>query len=152
MCGGVSACFTVVTNQPIDTVRTRLITQGEPKTYNGVFDAIKKIFLNEGIRGFYKGTVPGVLLVAPESAFRFGIYEVLNVYWEKLEKYIYFQNKEKIENDIGMLQSSVNGSLAGISSKTIVYPFDLAKKRLQIQGFDEARKNFGKVYLCLFSF
>ena len=37
------------------------------------------------------------------------------------------------------------GSLAGICAKTFVYPFDVARKRLQIQGFQHGRIGFGKV-------
>lgn len=146
LCGGLAASCTVITNQPVDTIRTRLVTQGEPRVYNGIYDAIKKVYLNEGIKGFYRGTLPAILLVTPESAFRFGIYQFLNSHWSKLIEYLsVVQTKAHLDKDIGMIQSSVNGSLAGVTAKTIVYPFDLAKKRLQIQGFEDGRKNFGKV-------
>jgi hypothetical protein len=42
--------------------------------------------------------------------------------------------------------SLVCGSLAGIGAKIFVYPLDVARKRLQIQGFQHGRKGFGKVY------
>lgn len=42
--------------------------------------------------------------------------------------------------------SLVCGSLAGIGAKISVYPLDVARKRLQIQGFQHGRKGFGKVY------
>ena len=37
------------------------------------------------------------------------------------------------------------GGAAGLTAKTVIYPLDLVKKRLQVQGFEEARRSFGKV-------
>ena len=119
------------------------------KIYKNIPDAVKQIYAKEGLKGFYKGTVPAIILVTPESAFRFGIYQFLNSNWSKIIDLIK-RNKKSLnidlnDHEIGMLQSTLNGSVSGVLSKTIVYPFDLAKKRLQIQGFEDARKGFGQV-------
>ncbi|CAG2063682.1 unnamed protein product, partial [Timema podura] len=34
--------------------------------------------------------------------------------------------------------------MAGFCAKAVIYPLDLAKKRLQVQGFEQARQRFGK--------
>lgn len=44
-----------VTSFPLDVVRTRLISQGNPKVYKGVSDAVIKVYKLEGVRGYYKG-------------------------------------------------------------------------------------------------
>lgn len=40
------------------------------------------------------------------------------------------------------------GGLTGACAKFIVYPLDLSKKRLQVQGFGQHRKSFGKHFVC----
>lgn len=42
----------------------------------------------------------------------------------------------------------VTGAMAGFLSKVMVYPMDLAKKRMQIQGFGEHRKSYGTHFSC----
>lgn len=41
--------------------------------------------------------------------------------------------------------SAASGVAAGATSKACVYPLDVLKKRIQIRGFETARKQFGKV-------
>ena len=53
---------------PADVIKTRLQVinrkQGEP-TYTGIIDCAKKIFRNEGLKAFYKGAVPRIIVIAP---------------------------------------------------------------------------------------
>lgn len=48
---------------------------------------------------------------------------------------------------VSEMGSLICGSLAGIGAKMFVYPLDVARKRLQIQGFQHGRIGFGKVYI-----
>lgn len=42
----------------------------------------------------------------------------------------------------------IAGAIGGIVSKTVVYPLDLCKKRLQIQKFGNSRTTFGEHFVC----
>ena len=43
--------------------------------YNSTYDALRTIFQQEGVRGFYKGMTPNLIKVAPSMAIAFVTYE-----------------------------------------------------------------------------
>ncbi|KAL8587470.1 hypothetical protein ACOMHN_062203 [Nucella lapillus] len=136
VCGSLSGCVTVFIVHPMDVLRTRLVAQGEPKVYSGLSDACRKIFIREGVSGFYKGLAPSLLQIAPQRGLQFGFYSLFIGLWNQ-SKGTWFDSAP------GHMESVLCGSSAGMASKFIVYPLDVAKKRLQVQGFESARKRFG---------
>lgn len=52
---------------------------------------------------------------------------------------VFFNSRE------GSMRSLLCGGGAGMISKTVTYPLDLFKKRLQVGGFEAARLQFGQV-------
>ncbi len=79
--GGLSAMTAVTITYPTDLIRRRLQLQGfdnsVPK-YNGIIDAIKKIYKHEGIRGFYRGLHANYIKSAPLFSIQFYIIDNIN--------------------------------------------------------------------------
>lgn len=134
VCGGLAACSATVACQPLDTLRTRFAAQGEPKIYRNLRHAVFTMYQTGGLFTFYRGLVPTLVAVFPYAGLQFFSYNLLKTLTET-------QNSESK----GGIRSLICGSVSGVISKTITYPFDLFKKRLQVAGFEEARKHFGQV-------
>jgi solute carrier family 25 folate transporter 32 len=70
-----------VTN-PIWLVKTRMALQRTAPTpgivpYKGLADALARIWREEGVRGYYKGIGPSLLLQTSHGAIQFAVYEEL---------------------------------------------------------------------------
>ncbi|KAF6097065.1 solute carrier family 25 member 19 [Phyllostomus discolor] len=91
----------------------------------------------EGPLGFYKGLNPTLIAVFPYAGFQFAFYNSL----KRLYEWATPAEGAKSEN----LKNLLCGSGAGVISKTLTYPLDLFKKRLQVGGFEQARAAFGQV-------
>ncbi|XP_044309921.1 mitochondrial thiamine pyrophosphate carrier isoform X1 [Varanus komodoensis] len=137
VCGGLSACAATVTVQPLDTLRTRMAAQGEPKIYRNLRHAVASMYQKEGPQTFYRGLSPTIIAIVPYAGFQFSFYGLM----KKLYDWI-IPNEEKKG---GNIKNFLCGSCAGVLSKTLTYPCDLFKKRLQVGGFEEARTAFGQV-------
>ncbi|XP_064638602.1 mitochondrial thiamine pyrophosphate carrier-like [Lineus longissimus] len=140
ICGGLSGCIASLASQPLDVLRTRLVAQGEPKVYTSLHNACLSMYNREGARSFFKGLTPTLFQVAPQTGLQFAFYAFFTKGWK-----VIFKHDDSKKKRIGGFQSLICGSVAGICSKAVVYPLDLTKKRLQVQGFEEARKQFGEV-------
>lgn len=137
----IAGSFATLVSFPFDVARTRLVAQNEQhRAYNGVIHAFVSIYKQEGFRAYFKGLTPTIIQVAPHAGVQFMCYKVFN----QVYRYI-FVIDDKQHTTVG---SILSGSLAGLCAKTAVYPLDLTRKRMQVQGFEESRKYFGKVFTC----
>uniref|UniRef100_UPI00358F5920 mitochondrial thiamine pyrophosphate carrier-like isoform X2 n=1 Tax=Myxine glutinosa TaxID=7769 RepID=UPI00358F5920 len=136
-CGGMAACAATLTCQPLDMLRTRFASQGEPRVYHGLRHAVSKIYHHDGMLGFYRGLAPTLVAVFPYAGMQFSLYTFFTQLYKAL--------RTSPHSNEGVMQSVLCGALAGMISKTLTYPFDLIKKRLQVQSFHEARSHFGQV-------
>ncbi|XP_061866951.1 mitochondrial thiamine pyrophosphate carrier [Colius striatus] len=137
VCGGLAACAATAAVQPVDTLRTRFAAQGEPKVYHSLRHAVVTMYQTEGPWTFYRGLTPTIIAIFPYAGFQFSFYNILQQFSEWV---IPAEGKKG-----GNVKNLVCGSCAGIISKTLTYPFDLFKKRLQVGGFEHARAAFGQV-------
>ncbi|GBC09381.1 hypothetical protein RclHR1_08800014 [Rhizophagus clarus] len=126
--GAVCGTTATIVTYPFDLLRTRFAAQGEKRIYKGLRHAVKQIYAQEGYRGFYRGVTASVVQIIPYMGLMFGSYELLKKLFRKLEdKHIWFHNLRATED-------LLSGAIAGIVSKAGVFPLDLVRKRLQVQG------------------
>ncbi|KRX42969.1 Mitochondrial thiamine pyrophosphate carrier [Trichinella murrelli] len=126
-CGALSGTLANTVALPFDVIRTRLVAQGEPKIFHNSRHAAKMMFKNEGFASFYRGLI-------------FSFYELSQTFWNKF----IFDHISNSANDV--TKAIVCGGAAGVAAKSLLYPLDVLKKRLQVVGFEQARTSFGRTF------
>jgi solute carrier family 25 thiamine pyrophosphate transporter 19 len=80
ICGGIAGAIGNTVSTPFDVVRTRIIAQDHGRGYTSMTAGLRSIFINEGVRGLFRGLGPSVLQVAPLTAIQFWSYNVVLEY------------------------------------------------------------------------
>jgi len=73
--GSSAGIITVYTTMPIDTVKTRMQALGAEKQYTSTFNCFAKIFKEEGLLTFWKGSTPRLGRLVLSGGIVFTIYE-----------------------------------------------------------------------------
>lgn len=150
-CGMMGGLASVLGTYPMDLVKTRLSIltskslKGIDNSKNLKIDLsmwgnLKQIYFNEGgIKGLYRGFVPTSLGVAPYVSLNFSIFEKM-----KENFYLIYPNWNKKENS-KIIETSVIlllGALSGGIAQTMVYPFDILRRRFQVATMNQGSLGF----------
>ncbi|EER23641.1 mitochondrial thiamine pyrophosphate transporter [Coccidioides posadasii str. Silveira] len=111
---------------PFDLLRTRFAAQGNDKIYPSLLTAIRTIHAHEGSRGFFRGVSAAVAQIVPYMGLFFATYESVRVPISAL--HLPFGSGD-----------ATAGVIASVIAKTGVFPLDLVRKRLQVQGPTRSR-------------
>jgi len=126
--GSLAGVTAVAVTYPLDTVRARMALQQEGMTkgayqYRGMLDALIKIPQHEGVVGLYRGMAATVTGAAPYTGLKFCAYETFKI---SLQGLLGVEEK-----DLPAYLRVGAGATAGLVALTIVYPFDVIRRRMQ---------------------
>lgn len=119
--GASAGALATTATYPLDLLRTRFAAQGTERVYTSLLASVRDIAKYEGPRGFFQGLGAGVGQIIPYMGIFFATYETLRLPLGTLE--LPFGSGD-----------AVAGVMASVIAKTGVFPFDLIRKRLQVQG------------------
>lgn len=137
LAGAMAGCAAVFACYPLDLVRTRLTTELEGhEHYRGIRDAFRKIYVTEGIRGFYSGIGPTLGVAVPNFGISYAVYGTLKEHAVEDEL---FYNLRRIDADsgeprLGFVLTVLCGAASGIAATGLTFPMDTIRRRMQIQN------------------
>uniref|UniRef100_A0A023F057 Mitochondrial thiamine pyrophosphate carrier n=2 Tax=Triatoma infestans TaxID=30076 RepID=A0A023F057_TRIIF len=144
ICGAVAGTLATIASFPFDVTRTRFVAQGNYQAYRKMWEGMVLIVTKEGPTALFKGLTPTLIQVAPQSGVTFLTHNVIS----RLIQNFSWVSKQSEGSELKVSGNLIAGSVSGLVAKVAVYPFDLAKKRLQLQGFQDARRGFGENFTC----
>ncbi|KAK5940561.1 mitochondrial thiamine pyrophosphate transporter [Knufia obscura] len=124
--GATAGAAATTVTYPLDLLRTRFAAQGTEKVYEGIIASLRDISRNEGVRGFFRGCAAANGQIIPYMGLFFSSYEMFHQALGGTT--LPFSGGDAIA-----------GVLASVLSKSAVFPLDLVRKRLQVQGPTRSR-------------
>ncbi|DAZ99712.1 TPA: LOW QUALITY PROTEIN: hypothetical protein N0F65_000890 [Lagenidium giganteum] len=114
LCGGRCTSRTAVA--PLE--RLKILFQ-----YNGVWQSLRKIGVEEGLRGYFRGNGANCARVFPYTAIQFAVFE-------RMKPLLMAEG----ETTLSPLRKLFGGATAGVASVIVTYPLDFVRARLTVQG------------------
>jgi len=148
--GAASAVPATIISYPFDVVRTRMVGQGCPIRstdaesrrchYRSTTEAFVRMAKTEGPASLYKGLTPALYTVPLQAGLHLCIYNYLKPFLAPHVTRVDSQNVPYLSQ----VATALLGGVSGVATKTLTFPLDTIKKRLQVQGFAEARTQLGR--------
>jgi len=110
--------------QPFDTVKVRLQSSN---LYNGTADAARRIAKDEGLKGFYKGTLTPLIGVGACVSIQFGVFEGMRRWYHQRHA------RAGQSTQLSSKEFYISGAMAGLISSFVSCPVEHIRIRLQTQ-------------------
>ncbi|KAJ5183887.1 Mitochondrial thiamine pyrophosphate carrier 1 [Penicillium capsulatum] len=120
--GAVAGGAATAATYPLDLLRTRFAAQGPEQIYKSLRTSVVDIARHEGPIGFFRGCSAAVAQIVPYMGLFFTAYEGLRPTLAHLDSLPFGTG------------DAAAGVVASVLAKTGVFPLDLVRKRLQVQG------------------
>ena len=136
--GSIAGLANSVIITPMELVKCRLQVQRESKLqakYKGIFDCLKQIYLDKGIKGVYQGNVITVFREVAAYGTQFGFYY--------FAKNILSQLTNKKIKDLDNFSLMFAGALSGVICWMCSFPQDVVKTKIQLDLVGDKYKKRG---------
>lgn len=149
VCAGAGAGMTaVVTCFPMDVLRTRLLTNGGQEKYGSFWACVRTMYRQEGMSTFYRGITPALVSMVPNAAVYYSVYDGLKnrrLAQLNAEREAASGKRRRGKGADGAAGDSavktieqknmmLYGAIAGVASEASTYPFEVVRRRMQMQG------------------
>lgn len=136
--GGVAGAVSRTVVSPLERLKILFQVQsvGRTEYQMSVSQALKKMWVEEGWRGFMRGNGTNCIRIVPYSAVQFGSYNVYKKLFETTPG-----------ADLNSISRLLCGGIAGVTSVVLTYPLDIVRTRLSIQtaSFADLGNRTGKM-------
>jgi solute carrier family 25 folate transporter 32 len=135
--------LTALGTNPLWVIKTRMLSTAA--NHNGAYlstaDGFRRVFRDEGMRGFYRGLTPSLFGVV-HGALQFMAYEQM--------KQASFTRKTDKSANLGNYDFVILSATSKVFAGSVTYPYQVVRSRLQIYNVDEhymgLRDAVGKIW------
>jgi solute carrier family 25, member 38 len=120
---------------PFAVVRTRFEVIGFNQ-YRNTLDGMKKIYMQEGFKGYFQGALITALRDGPFAGVYFVVYKNAKRALETINEKAIQEKKMNLS-----LISFTSGIISGIVATIITNPFDVLRARLQFSHYNDEKKH-----------
>jgi len=128
--GGMAGMVASSIVYPLEVVKT-VLTLYPGQSIPAVF---RQVLSQGGVKALYAGLKPTLIAMFPYVGVEFMIYETAKIAIEKVLP----ANEDGSCSTLPVVLSLAIGAVAGAAAQTAAHPFDVVRKRLQVQGMGSA--------------
>jgi solute carrier family 25 (mitochondrial thiamine pyrophosphate transporter), member 19 len=145
MAGGISGFLTRALTQPLDCIKVRHQLQLEPikkhagAKYTSTMQTLLLMFKEEGVKGLWKGHVPGQILSITYGFGQFFAYDQFNRRSRSI----------KFFNDHSDIRHIIGGGIAGAFGMSIATPFDVVRTRFIAQDKNSGYRSIQEAFTSM---